>query len=253
MKTALVDGSPSEPVSKENQHPVNLTIYCDFDGPIVDVSARYYGTYECALAYTQSHYRKHGEALKLSPLTSEQFWQMKKTRVSDVEIAMRSGLQEKQIEFFLTHVRAIVNHQDLLRRDRLQWGVNWAVRLMHSQGVKLVIVTLRNETQVHNILNSYGLKRHFVDVYGAKENGIAYANNSEHKVALLNQAIAKHGNHNAFMVGDTEADIIAAQQADIPVIALTCGIRSHFYLKKFTPDFIYPNLLATTHRLLKAA
>jgi phosphoglycolate phosphatase-like HAD superfamily hydrolase len=53
------------------------------------------------------------------------------------------------------------------------------------------------------------------------------------------------------MVGDTEADLIAGQTLSIPTIALTCGIRSHFYLKQFHPTCIQSDLLAAAHYLLE--
>ncbi len=33
-----------------------LTIFCDFDGPLVDVSERYYATYQRALTQTRQFY-----------------------------------------------------------------------------------------------------------------------------------------------------------------------------------------------------
>lgn len=77
-----------------------LTVFCDFDGPIVDVSNRYYKTYQIALADTQATYQAQGFILPIHLLTKQQFWKMKQDRVPDIEIAMRSGLQEEQIDFF---------------------------------------------------------------------------------------------------------------------------------------------------------
>jgi phosphoglycolate phosphatase-like HAD superfamily hydrolase len=53
------------------------------------------------------------------------------------------------------------------------------------------------------------------------------------------------------MIGDTEADLLAGQALSIPTIALTCGIRSHFYLKQFKPTCIHSDLLAATYYLLE--
>jgi phosphoglycolate phosphatase-like HAD superfamily hydrolase len=51
------------------------------------------------------------------------------------------------------------------------------------------------------------------------------------------------------MVGDTEADIWAAQAVGIPAIALTCGIRSEAYLQRLAPDHLESDLLLFAHRL----
>lgn len=227
-------------------HSNQLTVFCDFDGPIVDVSDRYYWTYKLAL---EQIYQLDAH-LVLRPLMKEQFWQMKQERVCDVEIAMRSGLHGDLIDQFLNIVKEIVNRDDLLDKDRIHGGVQWALGSLHAQGAKLVLVTLRRQTQASEILNSYGLKRLFTAIYGTKDVQSAYANNAHEKTALLQQAMAKYGTTHSYMIGDTEADILAADGVGIPSIAVTCGIRSHNYLQKFNPDYIYPDLLCATHALL---
>ncbi|MDR9403284.1 MAG: HAD hydrolase-like protein, partial [Halothece sp. Uz-M2-17] len=197
------------------------------------------------------YYRKHHCNLIPTPLTKKQFWQMKQERVCDQEIALRSGLKIQHIPYFVEQVRAIVNEPFLLSKDKFHQGVNWALALLHSQGVRLVVVTLRCQEQVTQLLRNYGLLRLFSGVYGTSDETVAYPNNVELKTALLKQAVAEQGNQQACMVGDTEADVLAAQAVGICAIALTCGIRSCNYLQQFEPDYIESNLLDTAHRLDK--
>src|SRR6478672_7332797 len=134
-----------------------LTVFCDFDGPIIDVSERYYSTYQLGLADTQASYQAQGVTLPIRLLTKEQFWQMKQDRVPDVEIAMRSGLvQQEQIDVFLQRVGQIVNQPTLLQKDQLQPGVQWALTRLHSQGIRLVLVTLRCQTKQPKFCKSMG-------------------------------------------------------------------------------------------------
>jgi phosphoglycolate phosphatase len=190
---------------------------------------------------------------------------MKQDRVQDQEIALRSGLQGQQIDYFLTQVVQIVNHPDLLLKDKIQSGVNWALALLHSQGVKLVLVTLRPQDQSQQILQNYGLARLFSGIYGTSDSAsahaglreAAYLNYAEVKTKLLKQAIAEQSSPHfpltsAWVIGDTEADILAGQAFNIPTIALTCGIRSPQKLKQFHPDSIQENLLDAARYLLKA-
>jgi hypothetical protein len=65
------------PVPRSHQ----LTVFCDFDGPIVDVSKRYYSTYQLGLADTQEFYQRQGITLPIQRLQKQQFWQMKQDRV----------------------------------------------------------------------------------------------------------------------------------------------------------------------------
>jgi phosphoglycolate phosphatase-like HAD superfamily hydrolase len=233
-----------------------LTVFCDFDGPIVDVSNRYYTTYKLALAETKAFYQAQDITLPIQRLKKEQFWQMKQDRVPDVEIAMRSGLHGGQIDFFLERVVEIVNQPALLGQDKLQPGVSWALALLHSQGVRLVLVTLRCQSQATQILRNYGLTRLFSGIYGTSDRNAAYQNQAELKTQLLEKAIAEQSqlvgcSLSAWMVGDTEADLLAGQALSIPTIAVTCGIRSHFYLQQFQPTRIHSDLLAAAHYVIE--
>lgn len=233
-----------------------LTVFCDFDGPIVDVSKRYYTTYQLALADTQAFYQTQGVTLPIQQLQLEQFWQMKQERVADEEIALRSGLQGQQIQFFLARVLEIVNQPGLLHLDKLQSGVYWALAKLHSHGIRLVLVTLRCQKQAEQILRNYGLTRLFSGIYGTFNDQVAYRNTINIKQQLLEQAITEQvsfplGSQSLWMIGDTEADLLAAQSMSIPTVALTCGIRSHRYLQQFQPTHTCYDLLTATDYILE--
>ncbi|AFZ17488.1 HAD family hydrolase [Allocoleopsis franciscana] len=256
---ATSDLQPPQCYPRHNPVPRShhLTVFCDFDGPIVDVSQRYYSTYQLALADTQEFYQRQGRTLPIQRLQKQQFWQMKQDRVPDVEIAMRSGLQGEQIDFFLGRVIEIVNQPALLNLDRLQPGVSWALALLHSQRVRLVLVTLRCQEQATQILRNHGLTRLFSGIYGTNDRDAAYHNYAEGKTQLLAKAIEEQplltGHQmSAWMIGDTEADLLAGQALSIPTIALTCGIRSRMYLKQFHPTRIHTDLLSAAHYILES-
>jgi phosphoglycolate phosphatase len=230
-----------------------LTIFCDLDGPLIDVSQRYYRTYQSALAQLQGQYRDQGCSLLLTPLSCRQFWEMKQSRISDVEIARQSGLQNRQIDDFLQRVRAIVNHPQVLAQDRVQPGVREALARLHRWGVQLAVVTLRSQAQAVRILHQYDLAHWFIYIRGAKEHLAAYDNYAEHKQALLAEAIAQpefSGRDEYWMIGDTEADVLSAQALGVSSIALTCGMRNHHYLQQLRPTSIHHNLAAAASFLL---
>ncbi|WP_346292591.1 HAD family hydrolase [Sphaerothrix gracilis] len=227
-------------------------LFCDFDGPFVDVSDRYYSTYQLGLADTQAAYQSRGIVLPINPLSKTQFWQLKQNRTADEAIARWSGLADEQIPFFLNRVQQIVNQPTLLHQDSLQAGLHRAVYLLRRYGIRLVVVTLRHSAQVMQILREAKLEQAISGIYGTSEVELAYANHSEHKTALLEQAIAaqKPLHRRACMVGDTEADLLAGQSLGVPTIALTCGIRSRSYLQAFNPTYLCPNLLAAVEQQL---
>jgi phosphoglycolate phosphatase len=237
-----------------------ITVFCDFDGPIVDVSDRYYSTYHQALTATTEFYREFSATLTAQisrpALTKAQFWQMKQNRVPDREIARQSGLDDENTDFFLQRVMEIVNSADLLTQDNIQPGVTWALGLLRSQGCKLILVTLRDRDEAIRILEHYGLRQLFSGIYGTTNNSnAAYQNYAEVKTQLLEQAMREHQVTKtdadwSWMIGDTEADILAGRAMGIPTIALTCGIRSERQLSQLQPTSIKADLLCAAHYLV---
>jgi phosphoglycolate phosphatase len=243
-----------------NGMPIKLstaTVFCDFDGPIIDVSARYYSTYRLALANIQKYYS--GDLpISLTPLSQEEFWQMKRNRLPDIEIAGKSGLPPESIDSFLAQVNEIVNHPDLLYQDKIQPGVSWALNLLCAKGAQLVLVTLRDQDQAEGILAEAGLRHLFTGIFGTKAQAeAAYANSIELKTRLLRSAVAAHwpleirDRQPAWMIGDTEADIWAGRNMGIDTLALTCGIRSREYLQQQSPSCILEDLISASNYLLR--
>jgi phosphoglycolate phosphatase len=229
-----------------------LTIFCDLDGPIIDVSERYYQTYLQAWQTTCC-------AQSRLPLSKDHFWQLKQERTADTEIARRSGIPESLIPKFLNTVAALVNQPQNLSQDQLQPGVQWALALLQDAGVRLVLVTLRPQAEAEQLLHQYHLYDYFDQVWGSTDSDAAYRNNTAQKCSLLalaaqHEQIQAHPNPNllanAWMIGDTEADVVAGQALNVSTLALTCGIRSHRYLAQLNPTRITRDLVLAVHYLL---
>lgn len=232
-----------------------LTVFCDFDGPVVDVSDRYYSTYRLSLSTIKQRYSHLGRSLPIHPLTKDQFWALKQHRVSDVEIALRSGVPHDVTDPFLSCVRAMVNQADMLHKDRLQPRVKWALNGLSSHGVTLILVTLRCQKQAEEMLRAHDLLHLFTGIYGTRDEDAAYLNVSEWKTSLLRQAWREHlctygCPLRSWMIGDTEADVLAGQAVGMPTIAVTSGIRSESYLSRFEPTLVFDDLLSATCYLL---
>ncbi|MGB7414919.1 MAG: HAD family hydrolase [Thermosynechococcaceae cyanobacterium] len=241
-------------VSQQNsQSSSRLTLFCDLDGPLIDVSQRYYQTYRTALTRVQRQYQLQGLSLLLTPLGAQQFWEMKQVRRPDVEIAGCSGLRGPQIDAFLQQVQEIVNHPRVLAQDRVQPGVRESLARLHRWGVRLAVVTLRSQAQAVRILQHYDLAHWFTCIRGAQNDRAAYDNYADHKQALLAEVMARPeftGGNQMWMIGDTEADVLAAQAQGIDSVAVTCGMRSHSYLQQLQPTVIHANLATATSFLL---
>lgn len=228
-----------------------LTLFCDFDGPIADVSERYYATYRLCLEALRA--ATGSDVIKA--LSQSQFWTFKQNRVPDRQIAYWSGLNSSETDRFLEQVDQQVNHPALLAYDCPQPMVREALALLRRYQVRVVLVTLRESQQVEQFLQAHQLNLDIADIFGRRQQQDTYGNRAEHKVDLLRQAIAHQQRHGydlslSCMIGDTEADIIAGQSAKIPTIALTCGIRSRSYLRGFRPTALCLDLWTAVRQLL---
>ncbi len=231
-----------------------ITIFCDFDGPIADVSERYYATYCQGLAWSQANAQAQGDPLTVRYLSKSQFWTFKQNRLPDRQIAHWSGLNGPQIDAFLAQVSRIVNQTTLLDHDQVQPQARAGLHILHQCGVRVVLVTLRPPDQVLEFLAQHDLEWAVSDLYGMPHAEAAYNNQASHKVDLLRTAIATQTRQGydlsqAWMIGDTEADIMAGQTLGIDTVAVTCGIRSSSYLQGFRPTHLLPDLWTTCQRL----
>jgi phosphoglycolate phosphatase len=230
------------------------TIFCDFDGPIVDVSERYYATYRNALTQVGATAQNKSVAANLRWLSKSQFWTFKQNRIPDRQIAHWSGLEGNSIDQFLAAVNRIVNHNSLLHYDRPQPRAWEGLSILRQCGVRVVLVTLRPPQQVIAFLRHHDLEWAIADLFGMDATESAYQNQANHKVERLQSAIAAQQRHgydlrHTWMIGDTEADIMAGQTLGVPTIAVTCGIRSGNYLKAFRPNAMIPDLWTAAQRL----
>ncbi|MGB3136939.1 MAG: HAD hydrolase-like protein [Nodosilinea sp.] len=236
----------------------SITIFCDFDGPIADVSERYYATYRQGLEWVQAQAQSRGAETSVRYLSKSQFWTFKQNRVPDRQIAHWSGLEAAQIDAFLGQVSRIVNHAALLDRDQVQPQARSGLELLRQCGARVVLVTLRPPNQVAQFLDQHDLHWAISDLYGMPELDAAYTNQASHKVERLQAAIAAQQRHgydlrHAWMIGDTEADIMAGQSLGIDTVALTCGIRSSSYLQSFRPTHLLPDLWTACQRIQQRA
>jgi phosphoglycolate phosphatase len=251
--TLELPSSPSvlQRIVSSNGH---IKVFCDLDGPLIDVSQRYYKTYQLALANTQALAQLQGQPIAITPLSRLRFWQMKQERVPDTEIAHCSGLPQGQVEQFLAHVQEIVNHPSLLQEDRLQPKTAQILQMLRNHGIEVSVVTLRWQPEAKQILRDYQVDHHFACIRGTDDPLAAYQNYTAKKQQLLSDVMVQSGinttSHDCWMIGDTEADILAGQALGLSTIAVTCGMRNYRYLQQLQPTSIQPNLAIAIDFLL---
>lgn len=246
--------SPQSILRRSGYANRHVKVFCDLDGPLIDVSERYYKTYQLALAEVQDYAQSQGNELSLSPLSAAQFWQMKQERVPDVDIAHCSGLRGGEVERFLATVQERVNQPHLLQQDRLQSGVVQSLQVLQQQGIEVSVVTLRCQGEAFQVLHKYQIDHFFAQIQGTDDPLAAYQNYAICKQQLLSDVMRQSGINpdqtDCWMIGDTEADVLAGQMLGFSTIAVTCGIRNYRYLEKLHPTSIQPNLSLAIDYLL---
>lgn len=214
----------------------------DFDGPVVDVSERYYRVYRFCLEKMQQEY----PGLTPTVLSKSEFWALKRAKVSETEIGRRSGLDPDQAQRFRQYRQETVHTFPYFQWDVLLPGVRQVLAELQRQGVPVYVMTMRRQRELTFALEQFGLETLFPPAYRyCVADDFVKTQDHRDKPLLLAQALAQIApTQPVWMVGDTEADIIAAQTQGIPVVAVLSGIRDRATLETYQPDFIAPDLAA---------
>lgn len=114
-----------------------LRLITDFDGPIIDVSERYYRVYQFCLEKT----RRPNQAVQELP--KAEFWQLKRSRVPEKQIALNSGLDEAQTQEFTQLRRQTVHTEPYFNYDTLAPGAVDALLKIQQAGIDLAVMTMR--------------------------------------------------------------------------------------------------------------
>ena len=224
-----------------------LRLITDFDGPIMDVSDRYYWVYQYCLAQA----RHPGQVVYR--LSKAEFWQMKRARVPEQQIGMRSGLNEVQAVEFARLRRVTVHTRPYLAYDSLIPGSVAALEKIQQAGADIAVMTMRRTWELGYVFQRYNLERFFPAnrCYCLSDH---YVKNSDvkDKPLLMARAIAElPPAHETWMVGDTEADIVAAKTYGVKVMAVLSGIRDRSQLERYEPDLIVNNLSEAVDLMLE--
>ncbi len=228
-------------------YPPMLRLITDFDGPIVDVSERYYRVYQFCLEKT----RRSDQSVR--ELSKAEFWQMKRSRVPEKQIAINSGLDEAQALEFAQLRWQTVHTEHYFQYDTLVPGAVEALLKIQAAGIDLAVMTMRRVWELDYAFQKFQLGRFFPEnrCY-CLANDYVKTRDIEDKPLLMARAIEElPAVADSWMVGDTEADITAAKKHNIKAIAVESGIRDRAQLELYHPEFIVPNLSAAVDFILE--
>ncbi len=217
-----------------------MRIITDFDGPIMDLTDRYYHVYQLCL----SQVREPNQPIKI--LTKAEFWTYKRAKISEQQVGIRSGLTAAQAEIF-KQIRDRTAHQlEYLPLDRVIPNAIPALERIQESGIELIVMTLRRTCELNVAFEQYGLDHFFpLDHRYCLADDYQKQGDIKDKTQLMAQALSELKQEpNTWMIGDTETDIIAAQTHGIRVIGVLSGIRNLDRLEQYRPDRIVADLAA---------
>jgi phosphoglycolate phosphatase-like HAD superfamily hydrolase len=217
-----------------------LRIFTDFDGPIMDVSERYYQVYQYCLEEA-----KEPDQL-ITVLSKQEFWRLKRAQVPERQIGCLSGLHDDQARQFAQLRRQNVHSHAYLKYDLPIPGAVEALKKIQSLDSALAVITMRRENALSFALAQNGLEHFFPsETRYCLPNQYVKTHDVIEKTRLMDMALDELPPAcETWVVGDTEADIAAARSHDLPVVAVLSGIRDRDRLSTYDPDFIVENLQA---------
>jgi phosphoglycolate phosphatase-like HAD superfamily hydrolase len=224
-----------------------LRLITDFDGPITDVSERYYRVYQFCLEKTRYPEQSVRE------LSKAEFWQLKRSHVPEKQIAFNSGLDEEQAQKFAQLRRQTVHTESYFEYDTLAPGAVDTLLKIQQADIDLAVMTMRRVRELDYAFKKYDLGRFFPEnrCY-CLSNDYVKTRDVDDKPLLMARALAElPPAADTWMVGDTEADITAAKKHGIKVVAVECGIRDRAQLELYQPDFIVKDLSAAVDLILE--
>jgi len=196
-----------------------LTIYFDFDGPIIDVSVRYH--------------RLHSDLtsqMGFRTLPFDTYWEMKRQRMPIDRILPNCTEAERRA--YTAKRLDLIETSEYLAYDRIH---PWAKEVLTLMGRdhRLILVTLRNSRKgLIQQIERLGIKGHFEQVL-SKDN-----NHGDWRVKRELILSYPPIQCPAVMVGDTEGDILAGRDLRFYTVGVLSGIRTREYLESLGADRI---------------
>jgi phosphoglycolate phosphatase-like HAD superfamily hydrolase len=215
-----------------------LRLITDFDGPIMDVSERYYRVYQLCLEKT----RYPGQTI--IELSKAEFWQLKRSHTPEIQIALKSGLDAQQGQQFSQIRKQTVHTWPYFQYDVIIPTALETLTKVQAAGIDLAVMTMRRVRELDYAFNQYDLSQFFPENRRyCLSNDYVKTRDVEDKPLLMARALAQlPPAADTWMVGDTEADITAAKKHDIKIIAVESGIRDRSQLESYQPDMIVTDL-----------
>lgn len=199
-------------------------ICIDLDGPILDVSERYYRVYRDTI-----------KSIAVDPLSKQSYWNLKRRKVSEPEILAESGTTDPNlIRKYLDARARLIESSEYLLFDQVWPETHDTLNALRSQAA-LALVTMRTSKELlDQQLERVKLLDAFDCILTAGP-GLVANERGERKARLVRDY---YGNEEimGWFVGDTETDLLSGRLLGLRTAAITFGIRTVEHLEAVSPD-----------------
>ena len=215
-----------------------MNLCFDLDGPIIDVTDRYYRAYLESL--------KGGDPKRIQILNKEVFWGLKQERITDFEIGIMTGLNMNEAKSSAELRRDLSFKLEYFSLDKIFDDVYKIFDYLKSQNIFFYIVTLRRDKQLKQAINQSKLNKYLTSerLFSIPDDH-NFSHDIQEKYLLFVNAVNKlHLDpQDTWLIGDSETDIHAGRLARYKkVIGISRGIRSKTQLESLRPDHMIGNL-----------
>jgi phosphoglycolate phosphatase len=201
------------------------TLVFDLDGTLLDVSARHHHVYSTVC-----------RSLGGEPLDRDAYWQLKRRRTSWPEILAQSGLGDAEVATFETMFVELIELPDSLGFDVL-FPETIPVLTRLAAIYRCTLVSLRSSaTALRAQLAVFALTPFFEAIQSAAPG----ADPAFEKARLIRKTIP--ADDPAVVIGDTEADVAAANVLGYLSIAVSSGIRDRDILERDHPGYLVDDI-----------
>lgn len=211
------------------------TLVFDLDGTVLDVSARHHHVYSTVCA-----------SLGGEPLDRAAYWHLKRQRTGWPEILAQSGLADGQITAFESKFVELIELPDSLGFDVLfPEAIPVLTRLAATY--RCTLVTLRSSTTA---LRAQLAVFALTPFFEAIESGAGGADPAFQKARMIRKTVP--ADDPAVVIGDSEADVTAANALGYLSIAVSSGIRDRDILALDNPGYLVDGIGGVEDALRRA-
>jgi phosphoglycolate phosphatase len=211
------------------------TLVFDLDGTLLDVSARHHHVYTSVCV-----------SLGGEPLARAAYWHLKRQRTALPEILAQSGLADSQVATFETQFAELIEVPDSLGFDVLfPETIPVLTRLVAT--FRCALVSLRSSTTALRAQLAVFALTPFFEIIEIAASG---PDPAFQKARLIRKTVPD--DDPAVVIGDTEADVSAANALGYLSIAVCSGSRDRELLEQDAPSYLIDNIGGVEDSLRRA-